>query len=335
MKNIFIYIFKIHINFYYNFKKINKVKLKKNMYAYSSKEIRDLYNKFQLSRIEKNPKLNISDKFHKHPIFMLLEKSNNENTFKARESNLLIKQFPENRNVLKSNISTFIGEMPEEYQFRNNNNIIPQDNERIKINNDYNNYIKKEERTIIYKPNGNNNLDNIIKEYEKIIKDIELFRLYVKNEIQKIKEQKEKNDNKDNNDYTNFLEKLKLKILKLIDIYNKKEIKTFDKIEEKFLFIKEKIMKALKKRLKIHKKPIKNTNNEFKKLKMIFPEGVTNNENMIKGYDERICCLTYLIDDIDEDEEDSDYGDNERKENRKIMNNFYSHYFSKSKKKQT
>ena len=105
MKNIFIYIFKIHINFYYNFKKINKVKLKKNMYAYSSKEIRDLYNKFQLSRIEKNPKLNISDKFHKHPIFMLLEKSNNENTFKARESNLLIKQFPENRNVLKSNIS--------------------------------------------------------------------------------------------------------------------------------------------------------------------------------------------------------------------------------------
>ena len=45
------------------------------MYSYSSKEIRDLYHKFQLSRIDKNQKLNISDNLNKYPFFMLLRKS--------------------------------------------------------------------------------------------------------------------------------------------------------------------------------------------------------------------------------------------------------------------
>ncbi len=303
------------------------------MYTYSSNEIRDLYNKFQLSRLDKNQNLNISDNIHKYPFFMLLNKSDNEQNFKPRETNLLLKPFPQNRNVLNSNISTFIGEIPEPNKLRDNNNIISQDNEKININNDYSNYIKKEEKPIIYETNDNNNLDEIIKEYEKIIKDLELFKYYVKNEMEKIKEKKEKNNNKVKNDNSQKLEKLKLKILNLIEIHNKKENKKFDKIRENFLFVKEKIMKTLKKNFKVHKKPIKNTNDEFKKFKIIIPEGVTNNENMIKGYDDRICCLTDLIDDIDDEEEDSDYGDKERKENRKIMDKFFSHYFSKSKKK--
>ena len=303
------------------------------MYSYSSKEIRDLYHKFQLSRIDKNQKLNISDNLNKYPFFMLLRKSDNEENFKPRETNLLMKQFPQNRNVLKSDISTFIGEMPEHNNLRRNSNIISHDNEKIKINNDYSNYIKNEQKYINYEINDNHNLDDLIKEYENIIKDLELFRLYVKNEMEKIKEQKQKNENKVKNDYSKDFEKLKLKILNLIEIHIKKENKKYDKIGENFLFVKEKIMKTLKKKFKVHKKPIKSTSNEFKKLKIIFPEGVTNNENMIKGYDERICCLTDLIDDIDDEEEDSDYGDKERKENRIKMDKFYSHYFSKSKKK--
>ena len=60
--------------------------------------------------------------------------------------------------------------------------------------------------------------------------------------MEKIKEKKEKNNNKVKNDNSQKLEKLKLKILNLIEIHNKKENKKFDKIRENFLFVKEKIM---------------------------------------------------------------------------------------------
>ena len=127
------------------------------MYKYSSKEIRDLYNKFQLNRSQKNNLLNNSESQKQYNI-NILENNNNEKQFNPRETNLLFKQ-PQNRNVLTSNISTLIGNMPENVIRKKN--IEPEEKsfgKEIKLENNY--LLRREEKPfekepIIYFPKYN------------------------------------------------------------------------------------------------------------------------------------------------------------------------------------
>ena len=300
------------------------------MYKYSSKEIRDLYNKFQLNRSQKNNLLNNSESQKQYNI-NILENNNNEKQFNPRETNLLFKQ-PQNRNVLTSNISTLIGNMPENVIRKKN--IEPEEKsfgKEIKLENNY--LLRREEKPfekepIIYFPKYN---DNILHEWEKIIKDLELFRIKKSKELSEIKKLNYEKNNKNNN--KNEYDEISKKILKKISSYNKKEIKNYNKINDTFIETKTNVMTKLRKKFKVESKPILKTHNEFRCLKKDYSKGISNNEILINRFNNRICLLTDIICNIDENEEDSDYGDKERKESRIKQEKFNEHYFKHSKNK--
>lgn len=259
--------------------------------SYKGNEIRLLNNKYQLSKYNPNSSaLNMSSNL---PQYM----SSNTNMLinnpsQARNTNILVRPIPQNRNVFQSKTSTLLDN-------NNNQQAAPTQNQI---------YTPVIQRNFTEPRLNISNKEELLRESEKIFDIIELYGLVVTNDLVKIKRLQQK-ISKD--DFSLQFYEFRKRLYKNIDKTHDKMIDSVKRMKEEFLNTKKNVNENMKSKMRKVTKSGEKVQQIFNVYKNNTSEKMSGVEVMLNRNVDKIKSLATLICEFDEEEEESssEYGD--------------------------